>query len=172
MTLEGSATAQQPLGPSGKIAGTAIVVLTHEFCTAEVRTGNSIVGHNIFRPGPELCARAEEAARNSFESVIRMETAPKPADTGGHLVLVPRFADMEAATHFIGGDVALLLEWSAIDPSGKILWVQTIELDAKTNVKSNKKTVERLLQDMTTKSAEAIRGSQEIRRFVETLPAK
>lgn len=173
MMLEGSAATQQPSVSNSKIAGTAIIVLTHEFCTAEVRTGNSVVGHNVFRPGRLLCTSAEEAVRDSFERVIRMETAPKPEDAGGHLILIPHFADMEATTPLSSKrNVALLLEWNAIDPSGKILWVQTIEVDAKKHENSNKKIVEMAVQDLAAKSTEAIRGSQEIRRFVETSPAK
>lgn len=171
--MEGSAAAQQPSVSNSKIAGTAIIVLTHEFCTANVKTGNSLVGYEVFRPGLLLCASAEGAVRDSFERVIRMETAPKPEDAGGHLVMIPHFADMEATTPLSGKrNVALLLEWNAIDPSGKILWVQTIEVDAKKRETSNKKIIEVVVKDLAAKSTEAIRGSQEIRRFVETSPAK
>jgi hypothetical protein len=172
MMLEGSAAAQQPSLSSGKIAATAIVVLTHEFCTVEVKRGNWGVGNEVFRPGLLICPSAEEAVRNSFERVIRMETAPKPEDAGGHLVLIPRYADMEAtttATTIGKRNIALLLEWRAIEPSGKILWVQTVEGDArKATGLNHQKLLQMVARDLAAKSTEAIEKSQEIRQFLET----
>jgi hypothetical protein len=92
MLLETSVAAQ------GKVVGTAIVVLTREFCTAEVvpctldlKKGVCVLGNEVFRPGRLVCPNAEEAVRKSFDRVIRMETPPKPEDAGGHLILMPRF---------------------------------------------------------------------------------
>jgi hypothetical protein len=171
VVLLSSAAAQQSSIPSSKLLGTAIVVLTHDFCTAEVKRGDE-----VFRPGRSICPAAEEAVRNSFESVIRMETAPKPGDAGGRLVLIPRYADMEAtttATTVGKRKIALLLEWSAFDPSGKILWVQTVEGDAgKAAGFNHQKLVEMVTRDLVAKSTDAIEKSQEIRQFVENVPSK
>ncbi len=135
--------------------------------------GNSLVGRDVFRTGRLLCPSAEEVARDSFDRVIRMETLPRPEDTGGHLVLVPRFADMETTNPVIKKrNVALLLEWSAVDPSGKILWVQTIEGDVRKGDYSHQKIVEMVMHDLIVKSTEAIKQSQEIRQFVESSPGK
>jgi hypothetical protein len=173
MALEGLTAAQQASAAGGKMASTAIVVLTHEFCTSKVRTGNSVLGYDVFRPGRLLCPSAEEAVRNSFERVIRMETVPKPEDSGGHLVLVPKFADMEATKALVGKrNMTLLLEWSAIDPGGKIVWVQTVEGDARKKGASHEKIGEELMRDLVAKSTEAITGSQEVRRYIETHPGK
>ena len=169
--LVGSSPAQQPSISNAKLAGTAIVVLTHDFCTAEVKRGD-----DVFRPGRLICPAAEEAVRNSFEHVIRMETAPNPEDTGGHLVLVPRYSDMEVTTATtVAGKrkVGLLLEWSAFDPSGKILWVQTVEGDAgRTAGFNHQKLLEMMTHDLVAKSTEAIEKSREIRQFVDTLANK
>lgn len=73
---QGLAGGQETL-PSGKIPGAAIVVLSHDFCTAEV---NDAANGETFRPGHLLCDAAEEAVRKSFERVIRMEARPKPED--------------------------------------------------------------------------------------------
>lgn len=169
LLLKGLAVAQQPPVSGSKIAGTAIIVLTREFCTQEVKMGNE-----VFRAGRLLCSSAEEAIRNSFERVIRMETPPKPEDAGGHIVLIPKYADMEATTPLFKNkrNMALLLEWSAIDPSGKILWVQTVEGDAQKKTgnvhQETLKMAEMVVRDLVAKSAEAIKESQEIRHFVET----
>ena len=177
MMLERSVSAQQPSIPmSGKIAATAIVVLTREFCTIEVKKGNWVVGHEVFRPGLLICPSAEEAVRNSFERVIRMETVPRPEDAGGHLVLIPRYTDLEATTTVttVGKrDIALLLEWSAVDPNGKVLWVQTVEGDArKATGLNHQKLLQMVARDLVVKSTEVIEKSQEIRQFVETLAGK
>jgi hypothetical protein len=176
MMLEASVAAQQPSIPSGKIAATAIVVLTHEFCTVEVKRGDWVFGREVFRPGLLICPSAEEAVRNSFKSVIRMETPPKPEDAGGHLVLIPRYADLEAtttATAIGKRNIALLLEWSAIEPSGKIVWVQTVEGDArKATGLNHQKLLQIVARDLVAKSTEAIEKSQEIRQFLETLAGK
>ncbi|MGA2992480.1 MAG: hypothetical protein ABSD88_18585, partial [Candidatus Korobacteraceae bacterium] len=75
-----------------------------------------------------------------------METMPKPEDAGGHLILIPRIAGMEGTTRLIGKtNVALLLEWSAVDPSGKVFWVQTIEGEAQLKI-SRQKTLETIMQ--------------------------
>ena len=168
LALKGFAASQEQTVSGTKIPSTVIIILTHEFCTAEVRIGNSLAGYEVLQPGRLLCPSAEEVARNSFERVIRMETAPRPQDAGGHLVLIPRFADMEATRPVIKKrNVALLLEWSAVDPSGKILWVQTVEGDAQKGGNSHQKMFELLMHDLVVKSTEAIKGSQEIRQFVE-----
>ena len=156
--------------------GTAIIVLTRELCTVGATTVSSRGGDEVFRPGRLICPAAEEAARNSFERVIRMESAPKPEDAGGHLVLIPRFADMEATAPLIRKrNMSLLLEWSAIDPSGKILWAQTVEGKAQRGGAAgpHQKIVEMVMRDLIAKSTDAIEESQEIRQFFEkTLPEK
>ena len=176
LILERAAAAQQPSITSGKIAATAIVVLTHEFCTVEVKRVNWFVPGEIFRPGLLICPSAEEAVRNSFEHVIRMETAPKPEDAGGHLVLIPRYADLEATTTVTTSgkrNVALLLEWSAIEPSGKIVWVQTVEGDARKATGFNhQKLLQMVARDLVAKSTEALEKSLEIRQFIETVATK
>jgi len=135
-----------------------------------------VVGKEVFRPGRLLCPRAEEAVRNVFDHVIRMETAPKPDETGGHLVLIPRYGDMEAtttATTLGKRRVALLVEWSAFDPGGKLLWVQTVEGYARASTGLNhQKIVEMVVQDLLDKSTDAIKTSREIRPFVENSAAK
>jgi hypothetical protein len=175
MMLESSAGAQQPSALGGKMTATAIVVLTREFCTV---TANKRIFPMPFVPRNEafvlgrlLCPAAEEAARSSFGRVIRMETAPKPQDAGGHLVLIPRYVDMEATdapTTIQKRKMALLVEWTATDPSGKVLWVQTVEGDARKAAGFNhRKLLETAVGDVGEKSTEAIEKSQEIRHFLE-----
>jgi hypothetical protein len=169
----GSAAAQQQSASGGKIAGTAIVVLTPEFCTVEGRKGNAILGPEIFRLGRMLCPSAEEAVGNSFERVIRVESAPKPEDAGGRLILIPHYTDMEA-THPMKGKrrMALLLEWSATDPSGNVLWVQTVEGAADAGGANHQKLAEAVMRDLVAKSTKAIQESPEIRQFVERAAGK
>lgn len=142
ITLAGTVGAQPPAAPGGKMAATAIVVLTPIFCTVEV-TQRAVGQVEVFEAGPSLCSVAEEAVRNSFERVIRMETPPAQQDAGSHLILIPRYVEMVATDTPMGANgartlpsilenrsLALLVEWTAKDPSGKILWVQAIEGDA------------------------------------------
>jgi hypothetical protein len=104
IVLKGSAGAQQPPAPGGKMTATAIAVLTQPFCTVTVnkrtlfRFAGTMEKNEFFELGRLLCPAVEEAVRKSFERVIRMETAPKPEDAGGHLVLIPRYIDMEATS--------------------------------------------------------------------------
>jgi len=183
--LEVSAGAQQSSMPGGQMAATAVIVLTQEFCTVEVKRGVWAFGGEVFQAGRLLCPAAEEAARNSFQRVIRMETAPKPEDAGGHLILIPRYVDMEATTTatLVGTvtqiekrKMALLVEWTATDPSGKILWAQTVEGDARkgTGVKniSHRKLLENATRDLVANSTEAMEKSQEIQQFVKTPAGK
>lgn len=175
LIIETPATTQGPSSKTGgKMEATAIVVLTREFCTAQVK--NRTYGTEFFAVGRLLCPAAEEAVRNSFERVIRMETAPKPEDAGGHLVLIPRYADMEAtvtATLVGKRAVALLVEWTATDPGGNILWVQTVEGDARKATGFNHiKLMEMAARDVAVKSAEAIQNSQEIRQFLQASTGK
>jgi hypothetical protein len=210
---QGSVAAQEP--SSGKIAGTAIVVLTHEFCTAEVipcaldlKKGICVLGNEVFRPGRLLCPSAEEAVRNSFERVIRMETAPRPEDAGGHIVLIPQFAhfgvtststllSLSVGTSVVSvhtvvtsprgaaypviasfapferRHMSLLVEWSATEPSGKILWVQKVEGEADKRAGFNhQKIMEMVARDLAGKSTDAILKSEQIREFLESRVGK
>ena len=92
------------------------------------------------------------------------------------LVLIPRYGDMEAtttATTLGKRRVALLVEWSAFDPGGKLLWVQTVEGYARASTGLNhQKIVEMVVQDLLDKSTDAIKTSREIRPFVENSAAK
>jgi hypothetical protein len=163
--------ARQP--SAAKIPGTAIIVLTREFCLSEVRLGNSLVGKQTYRPGQLLCASAESIARGSFENVIRMETDPKPEEAGNNLILIPRFADMDATFPVASRrTVAILLDWEVKDPKGRVLWAQTVEGDAQQGGISHRKVIEMVMHDLVVKSSEAIRGSSEIRRYVETTHRK
>ncbi len=64
--------------------------------------------------------------------------------------------------------MALLVEWTATDPRGKVLWVQTVEGDARKAAGfNNRKLLETAVGDVGEKSTEAIEKSQEIRHFLE-----
>jgi hypothetical protein len=91
-------------------------------------------------------------------------------------VLIPRYADMEATTTVTTLEkrkLALLIEWRAINPSGKVLWAQTVEAEArKTTGLNHQKLVEMVARDLVAKSTAAIMQSPEIRMFVEALSQK
>lgn len=171
--VEGSVTAQEPpiTNSSGsKIAATVILVLTQEFCTT--RPLGLAVGRLI-------CPGAEEAVRNSFAKVIRMETAPKPGETDGRVVLVPKFADMESAYtktflyNFTGvvplakHHFLILVEWNAIDPRGRVFWTQIAAGYARKTAGLNDQVLkERAVRDLTANSTAAIEKSREIRQLL------
>jgi len=84
------------------------------------------------------------------------------------LILIPRFTDVEA-THTIvkNRKMALLLDWSATEPGGRVLWVQTVEGTAVGKNGAHQSLAEAVAQDLVANSTEAMKKSQEIRHFIE-----
>src|SRR3989442_1616362 len=114
----------------GKYPLEAILVLTPDQCETQSKKGNWVIGKEKYQVGEFLCPAAEAAVQQVFEKYTRVETLSDDERAPGKVILTPRFVDLEAtrtATAFGRRKMVLLVEWTATDHSGKVLWVQTVE---------------------------------------------
>lgn len=159
----------------GQYSLDAILVLTPAQCSEESKKGNWVIGKEKYRMGELLCPAAESAVQRLFEKYTRVESLPEKGSAQGKVVLTPRLVDLEAtttATAFGKRKMALLVEWTATDDSGKVFWVQTVEANAQeksgnlfTGGKHRRKMLESVQKDLALKSVQAMRDSPEFQKL-------
>lgn len=132
--------------------------------------------------GPDLCLNAEAMAKSVFKHVTISRGPIDTNTTGQAAVLIPRVVSVEkpiGSTSFSKTEMVVDLEWSLVDKTGKLIWVETIQGigEGKTgnsfNHKSHtRKMVKNAFLDLFQKSAKAMLESPEILAFVEANNAK
>lgn len=155
-----------------KLSLTAALVLTPEFCAAVNKKGGE-----KFAVGKAACTDLEPVLRGIFISLTRFDDSSKAS--GAQVVLEPKFGDVSGArTSFNGRDLAVLVDWTARDESGKVVWIETVQGSAKSHLgnafthNSNlKHLVEDSVQSMAEQSAARMSASPELLKL-SALPVK
>lgn len=155
----------------------AILVLTPDQCSAQSKKGNWVIGNEKFPVEELLCKPAESAVQQVFEKYTRVETVPEKGSMPGKIIVVPKFTDVEAtrtATAFGKRKIVLLVEWTVMDESGKVFWVQTVKGYAEeksgnafTGGSHRRKMIEAVKQDLIDKSVQAMRQSPEFQKLAQ-----
>jgi hypothetical protein len=115
----------QPVTPKLKLD--AELVLTTEFCSAELKSGNGIsTVKDRYQIGEKLCPLLEAELPSLFASLRKSDSVPAPNATSAGVVLIPKMGDI-GATRGNKRELVVVVEWTALDRAGKTLWVQTIE---------------------------------------------
>jgi hypothetical protein len=154
-----------------------VLVLTPEQCKMKSEKGNWMSGKEKYEVGKLLCPAAESVVQQVFEKFTRVETVPSKENTTNKVLLTVQFIDLEATktmTAFGKRKMVLLVEWTATDETGKVIWVQTIEGNAEgkmgnafTAGKNRKKLLENAKNDLIAKSVEAMKQSPEFRKLAQ-----
>jgi hypothetical protein len=151
--------------PTQKLSLTAALVLTPEFC-ATVNKKKS----ERFPVGKTACAELEPALKGIFTTLTRVDDSSKAGDA--QLVLEPKFADVaatEAAIAFSNRELVVQVEWTVRDQSGKSVWIETVQGEAKRHVgnaftygSNLKHIVQESVEDMAQQSAAKMSSSPEL----------
>jgi len=151
-----------------KLSLTAALVLTPEFCA----TVNKKRGEK-FQVGKAACAELEPALKGIFTSLTRVDDSSKAGDA--QVVLEPKFADVGATQKgfaFSNRELVVVVEWTVRDQSGKAIWIETIQGEAKrhmgnafTHGSNLKHIVEDSARDMAEQSAAKMSSSPELQKL-------
>jgi hypothetical protein len=158
--------AQNPAPPPQKLSLTAALVLTPEFCATVNKKGAE-----KFPVGKTACAELEPVLKGSFASLTRVDDSSK-AGSDAQVVLEPKFADVGATQKtfaFSNRELVVLVEWTARDPQGKVVWLETVQGSAKRHIgnafthgSNLKHIVEDSVQDMAEQSAAKMSSSPQL----------
>lgn len=156
---------QSTPGAPQKLSLTASLVLTPEFCATVSKQGNE-----KFQIGKASCKVLEPTLQNAFSTITQVDDGAKAGEA--QVVLEPRFADT-TTTHkafaFSSRELVLNVEWTVRDPSGKVIWIGTVQGTAKrhmgnafTYAHNAKKILELSAQNMADESAATISSAPEL----------
>ncbi len=175
-TLAVAAYCQDVPSDNSKLALSAEVVLTQEFCSTKTKKGDFVSGKETFEVGKAACAEIEPALKKVFQSLIRVDSVPSAGDT--QVVLLPRFVDVGAtrtALAFSNRELVVLVEWTVKDKSGNTLWLETVQGSSKhhmgnlfTHGKNVRLVVNDSVKDMAEQTAVKMGASPELRKLGDT----
>jgi hypothetical protein len=157
-----------------KLPLTASLVLTPEFCATVSKQGSE-----KFQIGKASCKVLGPTLQNAFSSVTQVDDGSKTGSA--QVVLEPRFADTTTNHRvfaFSSRELVLDVEWTVRDPSGKIIWIGTVQGTAKRHMgnaftyKHNAtKILELSAQNMADESAATISDAPELQKL-DAAPVK
>ena len=166
-TISASTQAPSP-SPPQKLSLTAALVLTPEFCATVNKKGAE-----KFAVGKAACDELEPVLKGIFTSLTRVDDSSNAGDA--QVVLEPKFSDVGATQRgfaFSSRELVVLLEWTARDPSGKVLWLDTAQGSAKrhqgnafTHGSNVKHIVKDAVQDAAEQSAAKMSSSPQLLKF-------
>jgi hypothetical protein len=151
-----------------KLALSAALVLTPEFCAtvSKKKPGK-------FPVGKSACEQLGPALAGIFTSLKPVDDSSKAGDA--RVVLEPKFADVGAtrrAFAFSDRELDVLVEWTARNQSGKVVWLETVEGTAKrhqgntfTHRSNLKHIVEDSVRNMSEQSAAKMAASPQLRKL-------
>lgn len=159
------AFAQSTPAAAHRLSLTASLVLTPEFCATVSKQGSE-----KFQIGKASCKVLAPTLQNAFSSITQVDDGSKTGDA--QVVLEPRFADT-STTHknfaFSSRELVVGVEWTVRDPSGKIIWIGTVQGTAKRHVgnaftyaHNAKKILELSAQNMADESAATMSSAPEL----------
>lgn len=150
------------------------LILTPEFCASRIAHGmaeDEKVGIEI---GKVACVELEPALRDVFTSITPISDPKNSGDV--QLILTPKFVDagelMEGLTSFSNYELDIFLQWTATDPSGKTIWLDTVQGSARHHIgnlftarKNRRLNISDAVKDTAVKSASKMLASVELRKF-------
>jgi len=162
------ALAQSTPAAGQKLSLTASLVLTPEFCATVSKQGSE-----KFQIGKASCKVLGPTLQDAFSSVTQVDDGSKTGDA--QVVLEPRFANT-STTHknfaFSSRELVVGVEWTVRDPSGKIIWLGTVQGTAKRHVgnaftyaHNAKKILELSAQNMADESAATMSSAPELQKL-------
>jgi len=155
----------------------AALVLTPEFCATKIKPKGSALTKEwgSFEVGKAACEQLEPALKETFSSLTRVP-AP-PAAQEAQLVLLPRIVDVNATTAmgaFSNREMVIVLEWTAKDPAGNTVWLETVQGSAKHHMgnlftfkKNQVLIVTDSVKDAAVQSASKMSSSPELRKLAQ-----
>lgn len=160
-----------------KLSMKAALVLTPEFCATKIKPKGSALTKEwgIFEVGKIACEQLEPALKEAFSSLTRVASPPAPQDA--QLLLTPRIVDVNATTAmgaFSNREMVVVLEWTAKDPAGNTVWLETVQGSAKhhmgnlfTYKKNQVLIVTDSVKDAAAQSASKMSSSPELRKLTQ-----
>ena len=155
----------------------AALVLTPEFCATKIKPKGSALTKEwgTFEVGKAACEQLEPALKEAFFSLSRV--AAPPAAQEAQLVLLPRIVDVNATTAmgaFSNREMVVVLEWTAKDPAGNTVWLETVQGSAKHHMgnlftfkKNQVLIVTDSVKDAAVQSASKMSSSPELRKLAQ-----
>lgn len=155
----------------------AALVLTPEFCATKIKPKGSALTKEwgSFDVGKAACEQLEPALKDAFSSLTRV--AAPPAAQEAQLVLLPRIVDVNATTAigaFSNREMVIVLEWTAKDPAGNTVWLETVQGSAKHHMgnlftfkKNQVLIVTDSVKDAAVQSASKMSSSPELRKLAQ-----
>lgn len=170
-----TARAQTTSPSNTKLALRAALVITPEFCATRITKGSWATIKETFEVGKIACAELAPTLERLFFSVTPVTAVTLSGDA--QVVLIPRFVDVAANTTmgaFSDREMDVLLEWTVKDPSGKTVWIETVQGSSKhhmgnlfTHGKNLKLIVKDSVQDAAEQSASKMASSTELRKLTQ-----
>ena len=120
--------------------------------------------------GDSIATNACVLAQHTFDDEVGMVNGQLPPNETVAAILTPRVAYINrtvGATSFGESIVDIKVEWTLSDSKGNIIWVNTIngQSSGSTGWTSPEKILKRALEDLLTKSQQAIASAPAIREF-------
>ena len=170
-----TARAQTTSPSNTKLALRAALVITPEFCATRITKGSWATIKETFEVGKIACAELAPTLERLFFSVTPVTAVTLSGDA--QVVLIPRFVDVAANTTmgaFSDREMDVFLEWTVKDPSGKTVWIETVQGSSKhhmgnlfTHGKNLKLIVKDSVQDAAEQSASKMASSTELRKLTQ-----
>ena len=149
------------------------LVLTSDFCTAEMKRGNGLTSvKEKFPVGEKLCPGLVSQLPAIFASLKKVDQIPALNTSTADIILVPKVGDIGATQKtlaFSKRELVVILEWTALNREGKTLWVSTVQANGKRNMgnvfthgKNMRKINDDVADDAIEKSVQAISTAPEL----------
>lgn len=163
--------------PDAKLPIKAALVLTPEFCATKIKPKGSALTKEwgTFEIGKAACEQLEPALKEAFSSLTRVAATPAPQEA--QLLLLPRIVDVNATTAmgaFSNREMVVVLEWTAKDPAGNTVWLETVQGSAKHHMgnlftfkKNQVLIVTDSVKDAAVQSASKMSSSPELRKLTQ-----
>lgn len=155
----------------------AALVLTPEFCATKIKPKGSALTKEwgSFDVGKAACEQLEPALKEAFSNLTRVDALPAPQ--AAQLLLLPRIVDVNATTAmgaFSNREMVIVLEWTAKDPAGNTVWLETVQGSAKHHMgnlftfkKNQVLIVTDSVKDAAVQSAAKMSASPELRKLAQ-----
>jgi len=155
----------------------AALVLTPEFCATKIKPKGAALTKEwgSFDVGKAACEQLEPALKEAFSSLTRVPAPPTAQEA--QLVLLPRIVDVNATTAigaFSNREMVIVLEWTAKDPAGNTVWLETVQGSAKHHMgnlftfkKNQVLIVTDSVKDAAVQSASKMSSSPELRKLAQ-----
>ena len=178
MVSSGLSAQEAAQSPPPKLKLNAELVLTADFCNAELKRGNGwTTVKEKFPIGEKLCPLLEAELPSVFASMKKSDHVPAPNTADADVILVPKVGDIGATMKNMAHskrELVIVLEWTALNRAGNAVWVQTIQASGRENMgnvfshgKDMKKINDDAVNDALAKSEEAMRSSRELQKLAQ-----